>query len=259
MIALLRCGYFTGIVFWVSLGRLTAAEPAIVDYEQPALLAATIYEASSGTNKVLFTFKRTAMRSNDTVFVVRDFSYPNDSLAAREEMAYQRGRLLWTKLDERQTAAHGGSVARFDGQHAAKPKLFFDWRPSAGAKIKTDQEDLQPNTLVGDMIPYFLVAHWSELMRGEAVNFRFIALDRLETVGFKLVKESDVMWRGKAALRLRMEPSSVVIRQLVDPLFFIAEKDGSHRILEYVGRTTPKLRDGNKWKDLDARTVYDWK
>jgi hypothetical protein len=108
------------------------------------------------------------------------------------------------------------------------------------------------------MLPYFIVEHWNELIRGQAVMFRFIAQSRIETVGFKFVKESDVTWRGKAAVRFRMEASSFIIAQIVDPLFFIVEKDGAHRVLEYVGRTTPKLRDGSKWKDLDARTVYDW-
>ena len=32
--------------------------------------------------------------------------------------------------------------------------------------------------------------------------------------------------RGRAVVRLRMEPSSVIIAQLVEPLFFLAEKDG---------------------------------
>jgi len=36
------------------------------------------------------------------------------------------------------------------------------------------------------------------------------------------------------------------------------EKDGAHRVLEYLGRITPKQRDGTKWKDLVARTIYDW-
>ena len=54
-----------------------------------------------------------------------------------------------------------------------------------------------------------------------------------------------------------MEPSSLIIAQLVEPLLFIVEKGGGHRVLEYMDRSTPKLRDGSKWKDLDARTVYD--
>jgi hypothetical protein len=239
------------------VARLNGAEAAI-DFEQPKLLTGTIYETSSGTNKILFTFKRTSTRSNNVVLVLRDFSYPNGSLAAREEIAFQDGQLLWSKLDERQTGAHGRSVVHHDTKNPAKLKLFFDWTTGAERKTKTDIEDYQPNTLVGDMIPYFIVAHWNELTRGAAVNFRFIAQSRLETVGFKLVKEEDVTWRGKAAVRLRMEASNLIIAQIVDPLFFIVEKDGAHRVLEYIGRTTPKARDGSKWKDLDARTIYDW-
>jgi hypothetical protein len=236
------------------------AAPAVA-YENPTTLGGTIYETSSGTNKVLFTFMRTAVRSNSTVRVNRDFLYPNGAVAAREQLVFDHGQLVSFHLDERQTGARGSSIVAADPKNPAKQKLLFDWITTEGGKTKTktDGETLQAETLVGDMIPYFVLAHWNELARGDEVAFRFIASSRLETVGFKLVKESEVTWRGKPALRLRMEPSSIVIRQIVDPLFFIVEKDGAHRILEYVGRTTPKARDGNKWKDLDARTVYDWK
>ena len=233
---------------------LQGAEPA-VDYEQPNRFAGTVYEMASGTNKVLFTFLRTATRSNDTIHVVRDFSYPNGALAAREIAVFKGPRLISFQLDERQTGARGSSTIA--GFGAADPKLLFDWVEPNGKK-KTDSEDLKPDTLIGDMLPYFIVQHWKELAGGQAVNFRFIASFRLETVGFKLVKDADVTWRGKPAVRLRMEPSSVIIRQIVDPLYFTVERDGAHRVLEYAGRTTPKLRDGSKWKDLDARTIYDW-
>jgi hypothetical protein len=206
---------------------------------------------------VLFTFKRAAVASNSFVHVVRDFLYPSGSLAAREQIVFERGHLISFTLDERQTGARGASVVAADIRNSGKQKLLFEWTPSSG-KRKTDSETLQPDTLVGDMIPYFIVAHWQQLMRGEPARFRFIASSRLETVGFKLVKEAEVMWRGRAAVRLRMEPSSFVIAQIVDPLFFIVEKEGAHRLFEYVGRNTPKLRAGSDWKDLDARTVYDW-
>ena len=218
--------------------------------DEPPLLTGTIYETSSGTNKILFTFRRTAVRSNDSVHVVRDFLYPSGALAARERIVFERGELLSFQLDEKQTGAHGGSTVTKD----AKRKLLFDW--TTDGKTKTDRETFAADTLIGDMIPHFIITHWNELARGESVSFRFIASSRLETVGFKLVKESEVDWRGKRAVRVRMEPSSVIIRQIVAPLFFIVEKDGAHRVLEYVGRITPKQRDGTKWKDLDARTIY---
>jgi len=245
LVTLLACA------FSVSTALHAAETP---DYEQPKLLTGTIYEMSSGTNKVLFTYKRTGERSNTFVHIVCDYFYPNGSLAARETLVMNRGSLVSFHLDERQTGAQGSSIV-VDG---SRPKLMFDWTEGGSTKKKTDSEALQANTLVGDTIPYFIVEHWDKLMRGQSVDFRFIVSDRLETVGFKFVKESDVMWNGKSAVRLRMEPSSIIIRQLVDPLFFIVEKDGAHRVLEYVGRITPKQRDGSKWKDLDARTIYVW-
>jgi hypothetical protein len=56
-----------------------------------------------------------------------------------------------------------------------------------------------------------------------------------------------------------MEPSSPILRGMVGPVLFTIQKEAPHRILEYSGRTTPKLQFGNAWKDLDAVTVFDWK
>jgi hypothetical protein len=246
--------FATSLALFASAASMDAAAAAAIDYGQPRLLSGTVYETASGTNKVLFTFKRTAMRSNSAEHVTRDLLYPNGNLAARELAGFGRGHLVSFQLEERQTGARGSATVR-------GPSLLFDWVEGEGASArkKTDSEKVQPNTLVGDMLSYFIAARWDELARGTPVNFRFIAQSRLETVGFKLVKEADVTWRGTPALRLRMEPSSFLIAKIVDPLFFIVEKGGEHRILEYVGRTTPKVRDGSDWEDLDARTIYDWK
>ena len=237
-----------------------AADTAGVDSAQPDSFTGIVYETASGTNKILYTIKRTATRSNATVRAAQDYYYPNGSLAAREEMVYEQGKLVSFVLDERQTGAHGTAKAGSDPRNPAKQKLVFDWitGPNEGAKKKTDSETLQLDTLVGDSIPGFIMAHWNELARGDAVNFRFVAQDRLETVGFKLVKDSDVTVRGTPALRLKMQASSFIIAQLVDPIFFVVDKAAPHLVLEYTGRITPKQRDGNKWKDLDARTVYDY-
>ncbi len=241
--------------------RAWTAEAGNVDYAQPELLTGTVYETASGTNKILYQFTRTAARSNLTVRVTREFSYPNGSLAAREEMVYERGRLASFHLEEKQTGAHGSMKVGHDPENPTKKMLLFDWTANAdeSGTRKTDDEAFQSDSLVADMIPEFIRAHWNELARGQAVNFRYVAQSRLETVGFKLVKESEVTARGLPALRIRMQASSFIIAQIVDPLFFVVEKADPHRILEYEGRTTPKRREGSKWKDLDARTVYDWK
>jgi hypothetical protein len=55
-----------------------------------------------------------------------------------------------------------------------------------------------------------------------------------------------------------MQPTSRLLSALVDPLYFTVEKSPPHRVLQYVGRTTPKKLAGDQWKDLDAVTVFDW-
>lgn len=54
-----------------------------------------------------------------------------------------------------------------------------------------------------------------------------------------------------------MKPTSFIIAALVDPLVFTFEKKTA-RLLEMKGRTLPKLRKGEKWKDLDAFITYDY-
>jgi hypothetical protein len=57
---------------------------------------------------------------------------------------------------------------------------------------------------------------------------------------------------------LKMRPTNPFFATLVNPFYFTVELAPPHRVLQYVGRTTPKIREGNRWKDLDAVTVFDW-
>jgi hypothetical protein len=87
---------------------------------------------------------------------------------------------------------------------------------------------------------------------------RYVVVPRRETVGFTFAKESETASQGRAVVIIKMEPTSLIIARLVDPVFFTVEKDGQHRVLQYVGRVTPKAKAGNKWDDLDATFVFEW-
>jgi hypothetical protein len=239
----------------------TNAAPAVADYEEPKLLVGNIYALGASPQKLLFKSKRTSTRSGITVNVTCEYTYPDGSLAARDSIVYVAGRLVSFATDEFQTGERGSVVVRADPQNRAKQRIFFDYTIGQGSAARTssDSEALEGETLVDDMIPGFIAAHWNALMQGAAARFRFIVLSRKETVGFKLLKESETLWHGIAAVRIRMEPTSLIIAQLVDPLYFIVEKAPRHRILEYLGRTTPVIRNGTKWKELDATTVFEWK
>jgi len=59
---------------------------AVLKYEEPKSLAGTIYAKSSDRKNPLFIFTRAATRSGSTLEVVRNYSYPDGKLAARERV-----------------------------------------------------------------------------------------------------------------------------------------------------------------------------
>ena len=181
-------------------------------------------------------------------------------MAARDRIVYENGQIASFTSEELQTGEKGTATFGPDPKHPGQRRISFEYTSAPGAEAKTSSEaqNQEIETLVDDMIPAFIVSHWDTLVAGSPAKFRYIALSRLETVGFKLVKDSETTRQGKPAIRIKMEPTSIIIAQLVDPLYFIVEKAAPHRIFEYLGRTTPMMKNGNKWKDLDADTVFEW-
>lgn len=258
---LLWCGATSGpTLLWAAPDPTNAAAGPLA-YEEPRLLVGDILPMNGDAKKLLFRSRRTSERAGNTVKVTCEYTYPDGKLAARDRIVYEAGRLVSSETEEFQTGEKGVAAIKADPKDPSRRKIFFEYRVGQGAdaKTSTDTEVLANDTLVDDMIPGFIASHWDTLSAGTPARFRYIALSRKETVGFKLVKESEQVWKGIPAVRIRMEPTSFIIARLVDPLYFVAEKQAPHRILEYIGRTTPMLADGAKWKDLDADTVFEWK
>jgi hypothetical protein len=242
-------GFFIALLL---VKAVHATEPG-VDYLEPKAFTGTIY-ADADLKQVLFTFRRTATQSGSTIQVVRDFNLPNGKLAARERVVYQGEQLKSLQLEEVQAGAKGSATVESNGGDA---KMDFEY--TAGTTKKSGSEKFLSEILTSDMVGPYIAAHWDALTKGSVVKCRLVSISRAETVGFKFFKESYGTWRGKPVMMVTMQPSSIIIAQLVAPLHFIIEKDGIHRVLEYTGRTTPSIRRNGKWDDLDAFTVFDWK
>lgn len=233
---------------------------ATIDYSEPRLLVGGIYPLGDGPRKLLYKSIRKGSRTGSTVRASCDYIYPDGSTAARDAIVYEAGQFSSLAEEELQTHERGSAVVRPDQKSPGKSRIYFEYTTGVGTQERTtsSSEALQKDTLIDDMIQGFIVTHWAELDHGGAARFRYIVLSRKETVGFKLTKDLETTWQGRPVVRIKMEPTSFLIAQLVDPLFFSVEKDGAHRILEYRGRTTPLVKSGNKWKDLDAICVFDW-
>jgi hypothetical protein len=229
------------------------AADATVDYLEPKTLTGTIYSDAS-LKQVLFTFRRVATNSGSTIQVLREFNLPNGTLAAREHVVYEKGQLKSFALEELQTGAKGSATVQSSGD---EQKIIFNY--TEGTAKKSGSEKFLNEILISDMVGPYIASHWDTLAKGNVVKCRLVSVSRAETVGFKFFKEPDTTWHGKTVSVITLQPSSIIIARLVDPLHFIVEKDAPHRVYQYSGRTTPSIRKNGKWDELDAVTVFDWK
>lgn len=239
-------------------GLMPGPGAAALKYEEPRFLTGAIYGQGADSKQLLFNFRREASRSGEKLNVQRDFTYPDGRLAARERAVYEGNDLVYYELKELETGAGGSARLQHAPGNPAKARIEFEYTQEAGARPKAHTEALTENTLINDMVGPFLLSHWDPLARGEKVKCRYIVVPRRETVGFTFVKDSESTWHGRNVIIVRMEASSPFVAALIDPLFFTIEKAPPHRVLQYAGRTTPKIKIGGKWKDLDAVTVFDW-
>src|ERR1035438_8897352 len=144
-----------------------------------------------------------------------------------------------------------------DPDDPARQKLIISYGRGL-TPPKGDTEILPPDTVIDDTLYPFMMAHWDDLTRGDTVKFHFVSLEHERTFVFRLVKTGESALNGRMMEQIKMEPVSLIISHLVDPLMFTVEKDGAHRMLSYIGRTTPRVQKGKAWKYLDAETVFNW-
>jgi hypothetical protein len=204
---------------------------------------ATLYEKGSNFTKEIFRWKREEPGGGR----IQLHFYGLDGKELVYEEAVADGfKVKSYELDHKQLGEKGS--LKVEGK-----KIVLSYTKKG--ETDTETEDLPDNLVVGPTLVEYLKAHWAEILKGDTISVRYVAIDRKETVGFKFFKTEEKSWDGEEAIVVKMKPSSFVIAAIVDPLFFtFRKKDG--RLLALVGRTQPKRRDGDDWKDVDAEIRY---
>ncbi len=120
-----------------------------------------------------------------------------------------------------------------------------------GTKRRIRVERVTAPVVVGPTLVGYVVRHLEALRRGESLGVRFAALDRLETIGFEL----RAVEAQPGQTRIRMKPSSFLVALVADPIYFTFET-ATAKLVRLEGRVPPKVRDGDAWRDFDARVEY---
>ena len=112
-------------------------------------------------------------------------------------------------------------------------------------------EDLPNNFIVGLQIVPTIKKNWDKLMKGDELEIKLGVWHRQEAITFDLSKEKA---EGNDFV-VKMNPSSMFIRAVVDPIFFTFDKN-TKNLTSYKGRTTPKVKKGKSYYDFDGLTKY---
>lgn len=111
-------------------------------------------------------------------------------------------------------------------------ELQIEWRNPSG-KIETHRVSFDDRLVVDAGFDNLVRANWGKLSQGESVAFRFLAPTRGEHYGFVLESTSNDQINADVTLRIR--PTSLVLRWLVDPIVLGYNREGA--LTDYLGLT----------------------
>ncbi len=201
-----------------------------------------------------FFFHSTVSESGGIKRAINTYSDKQGKPLIIEESEFAGEKLLHYIYKQNQVTESG--VAGFK-----EGKVVFSF--TSEGKTETDSETVDPTMIVGPMIGPLLEKNWTLLMNGEQLKVRYLAIERLETIGFKFFKDKERNLNGREVIDILMKPSSFFISALVSPVRITVTKEAPHWILESDGRTPIRVSEKavpekrKDWKAIDARVEYD--
>jgi hypothetical protein len=238
----------------LSVCSLAAIAPSCVLASQTEVHGRVFYEKQS-TDKPTFLFSGKLIEEKDGVTkAVNTYTDMAGKPVMVEETELHGDRITRYVYKQEQTG-DSGDATFYSG------KIQYTY--TEGGKTDKDSESYDPATIVAPMIQPLIVKRWDDLMKGESVFVRYLAIERCETIGFKFFKDGEGTVNGKSVIKIVMKPSSFIIAALVDPIRISVTKDAPHYLVESAGRTPirwpkhspPQTRAD--WRAIDARVEYD--
>ena len=128
-------------------------------------------------------------------------------------------------------------------------QLRIEWRNPSG-KTESHNVSFDERLVVDAGFDNLVRANWEKVSQGESVAFRFLAPTRGEHYGFVL--EPTANDQINADITLRIRPTSLVLRLLVDPIVLGYNREGA--LTDYLGLTNIRK---NSDENYTAHIRYD--
>ncbi|MBC7396697.1 MAG: hypothetical protein H7333_04565 [Bdellovibrionales bacterium] len=138
-------------------------------------------------------------------------------------------------------------------------KVYYKVTDLKDQSVKTAEDKYQDNLVVPSTVMSYIRPHNAELAAGKDVSFRIAVLDRKEAYTFNMKKiRNEKAANGDEVMVLQMSPSSIIVKALVDPMYFyISVKTGE--MFAFEGKSALRRKEGEKYKEMAVRTTYQYK
>lgn len=225
------------------LQKIVLALSVLAVFIQPlranAPIRAEIFDLEGPKTSPTYTFQLVKSREGDVETWNSRYSDAKKTDYATENTTLQQGKLVRYNLFQPQLKEEaevkvvpGGVIFRYlrDG------------------KWKENFEKTEENVIAGPQIVETIRSHWAELQEAKWVRVRFAVPDRLETVGFRLTRESP---KESKDVVVHFTPSNFVIRQFISPVIFTLSAD-TRQLKSIQGQTFLKKKTGDSWEKLKS-------
>lgn len=146
-------------------------------------------------------------------------------------------------------AARGGY---WDGIEAVTDTRIDMIRKDREGGARTMSAEHSPRTVADAGLHVFIRDHFTELLSGRTVPFRFAVAGNLDTYKFRARRIGESTFEGRPAVRLRIEPASL-LRWVVPPLELTYEPE-QRKLVEYRGISD--IRDPASGSAYHVRILY---
>ncbi len=174
-----------------------------------------------------------------------DYFDPAGKKIAAKTLDYRADRLIPVYRLENLVSHYVEAITEVGARSYTMQKIV-DGKTSSKVIIKT------PGMAADSGFHSAIVENFDRLQQGETLKFQFGVAGQLDTYSFRCKKIGDTTFDGKPAIRLAVEPDSL-LRLLVDRLDLTYEV-GTRYLLEYRG--VSNIQDPATGKAYNVRIVY---
>lgn len=196
----------------------------------------------TGKTKV-FTYERYQSVDGDKQVDRAIFKNLSGDTLTEEKVEYNKGEFVRYDMDQKQLKQKAWI-------EVSAKEVTFNLKKFR-KKNYPITEKRKSHFIIGLQVVPIVLKNWDRLMAKESVEVRLGVWHRQESIGFELSQEKV----SDGQLVVKMNPTSMFIRAVVNPIYFHFDSK-TKDLISYVGRVTPKEKRGRDYYDYDGLVKY---